>query len=487
MPMMQPPNAFAHTGPGHGQHPFYPPPPSQLPTPTDSRPPHPHPPHASAPQQQYAYSVPFPYPPPAQLPMSSGGPPLQTMPSQQHTSIPGNAQHITGVRRAVSASQQRPIPSAHASTSRQGPPPPVPYPQEPQLVPSNYSTSPQVRISTSILPPLPPPPPARGPGHGGELPVLDSPEYIEELKRRVKFHEEERTRLAEAVRTLEGLLARAHQQYVANGREHTEFVKQATEKNHGLRAERDTARGERDAALAECQRLRSQRDEAVHNGLGLRREQVQFQERMRELEETVQRWQQTGTASLTHIQRLRGERDELKARVKHWEAAAREAAATTAVVVPKVEGVVDEKAPDALITPKPEPLDDLELQYPPDEPEPEPMAGPSTSLPDDAATLYSAGPSTSPSTFIAWEPPPPPFEAPEDRKRTREEYEAGADADGEARPSVRPRLDADADADADGGFSMGPAFPLPRDVSLAVGALNSPVRYFMEVRRKAHG
>ncbi|KAJ7740596.1 hypothetical protein B0H16DRAFT_1566917 [Mycena metata] len=503
MPMMQPPphsNAFAHAAPGHGQPPYYPPPPSQLPpAPTDPMASHPHPSHASAPQQQYAHFVSFPHHPPAQPSMPRGGPPPQPMPAQRQTSLPDNARHV-GVQPVVPTSQQRPMPSSHASTSHQGPPPPVPYPQEHHSGPSNYSTSlhpSQLRASTSALPFLPPPPHPHGPGNGGELPILDSPEYVEELKRQIKFHEEERTRLVEAARKFE-------EQYVAHARNQAEFIRQATEKNNGLRAERDAALGERDAVQAECHRLRHQRgearDEAARNALMLGKVQMEgrtaierLQKRVQELEQTVQKWRQVGRAQYAHGERLKGERDELKARVQRLE---REAAA----VVPKVEGV-DKKAPDALITPKSEPIDDieLELQYPPDEPGSQPIAGPSTSFPDDASTLYSpndalstlysAGPSTSPSTFIAWELPPS-FEQPEDRKRTREEYEGGttADADDQARPAVRPRLEADAPADE--GFSLGPAFPLPRDVSLGVGAMNSPVRYFthvMEVRRKAGG
>jgi hypothetical protein len=125
------------------------------------------------------------------------------------------------------------------------------------------------------------------------------------------------------------------------------------------------------------------------------------------------------------------------------------------------------------VTPKSEALDELELQYPPEPMAEEPIASTSAVTLDSAP---SASAEASSSSFFTWEPPP---KQEQDRKRSRAEYEADSDAtDAGMRAVVRARLQSPSP-------SMGPAFPILTEVD--VKALNSPLRWFMEVRRREGG
>jgi hypothetical protein len=124
------------------------------------------------------------------------------------------------------------------------------------------------------------------------------------------------------------------------------------------------------------------------------------------------------------------------------------------------------------VTPKSEALDELELQYPPEPVAPEEPIASTSAVTLDSAPFAPAEASSS--SFFTWEPPQE-----QDRKRSRVEYEADNDgADAGMRAAVRARLQSPSP-------SMGPAFPILTEVD--VKALNSPLRWFMEVRRREGG
>ncbi|KAJ7618550.1 hypothetical protein FB45DRAFT_931895 [Roridomyces roridus] len=110
-------------------------------------------------------------------------------------------------------------------------------------------------------------------------------------------------------------------------------------------------------------------------------------------------------------------------------------------------------------------------------------------------------PSLSDSKFYTWDPPDP------DRKRPRAKYEEEDDVKVEAgveRAAQRPRYEqedskllisvkaenvkAEEGEESDSSaISMGPAFPIPRELNFDVKTQTSPVHYFMEIRRKTEG
>ncbi|KAJ7499851.1 hypothetical protein FB451DRAFT_1430380 [Mycena latifolia] len=262
-------------------------------------------------------------------------------------------------------------------------------------------------------------------------------------------------------------------------------VTQLKTENERLRKERDEARGQCERLRLEFNGMEHARDAAREMGWAAQRElaerlqvepalRQELEDRaqrertlQRELEEQVQarrREQEVANATLRHfvvqtsqyrrsamqtVAQLTKERDALNARL---------AAGEGVKVDPGGEapfmGTQQTNPLAADLVPKPEPLDDLdlELQYPPETPEAAPIA-----------------PDADGSTYYTWDPPPD-----QDRKRRREEYdEKGADVEGRA--AVRARLLSPTP-------SLGPAFPAPRAVD--VKTLNSPVHYFMQIRRK---
>ncbi|KAJ7711147.1 hypothetical protein B0H14DRAFT_3172247 [Mycena olivaceomarginata] len=253
----------------------------------------------------------------------------------------------------------------------------------------------------------------------------------------------------------------------------------------GLRAA-DGADGAAPAGRAE-RRARGGRAAAGHCGaLGKAR---------RAALDEVQRANGVALASQRDVERLRRERNGLRARLN--------------AVPPEATIKHDPDLRPKSEPPKSEPLDELELQYPPEVEE----AVATTSIsPIDSARSFPPAAASS-SAHFTFDPASGQESSQEDRKRSRAEYEADAgldlagyaDADADAgdegaqRSAPRPRLLLPRPAPAPslgpefppalvgGGGGGGAAFAFPQLRAMDVKGMNSPVRWFMAVRRKGAG
>ncbi|KAF7331097.1 hypothetical protein MVEN_02450000 [Mycena venus] len=279
----------------------------------------------------------------------------------------------------------------------------------------------------------------------------------------------------------------------------TTRAKQAAEMETRLRNERDESRGQ-------CDKLQKERDELsrqcsasetklVQSAQERSVEQADHQNALAalnlhnsEIKGIATALSQQLSAYRQEAESLRQERNELRARI--------ESSTQSAMLVDPEPKASIKSEPD--LAPKSELkselLDELELQYPPEPAAPEePIAStsataiipPLSSVPSAA----DASASSESSTFYTWDLPPDlkqeQKQEQEDRKRSRAEYDADGDAtDGDTRGAARRRLQSSP------APTLGPKFPemqFPELRPVDVKALNSPVRFFMEVRRKQQG
>ncbi|KAJ7650998.1 hypothetical protein FB45DRAFT_29434 [Roridomyces roridus] len=222
------------------------------------------------------------------------------------------------------------------------------------------------------------------------------------------------------------------------------------------------------AAAATEQRLRKERDDArvqvseyavMHEEAQLFIQSIQHQKELLEqavhalrtdndqLKLTMRRFGQSAKA---HFYRMQAQLDEAKA------------ASQAKPAEPSIKSEPDMDVPE---------LEDLDLQYPP-EPSPPPLPA-IASMSVGGGSVFSMDNLTPGSTFYTWDPPP-------DRKRGRPDCKEEEDDDDV--DVKRPRRDS---SSSDLEISMGPAFPIPRELNFDVKTLSSPVHYFMEIRRKA--
>ncbi|KAJ7775706.1 hypothetical protein DFH07DRAFT_88576 [Mycena maculata] len=386
-----------------------------------------------------------------------------------------------------------PLRRPSGSQSHITPPPPLSLPQ-PHSVPHSYP-------STSLRP-LPAPTESQA-----SQPIttamsaseVDRAVHVQYLEARLKwlgdmlvFSETDRKRINdEANAAMTELHARLTRRAQDGARVAAANVRLA-EENARLRRERDEARAAVHVRGEACHMLQGQlAAAAAETGRALQNAAKEHEQVRRRDQEVLAGAQhqvkslQRGVANAMQkarvlVEQLVRERDALAARLaKVGEGGSGEHAS-------EQEG---QMKPEPDLTPKSEPLDELELQYPPDMPEPAPIASSSVlpvaptvgsswssvfpmaatssavppaapTAPSSIASLLPTDAPTSGSAFFTWDPPPDPGP---DRKRRRVEYEAADDA----------------------AVSLGPAFPIPRQIDVKM--LNSPVHWFMEIRRKAEG
>ncbi|KAJ7819760.1 hypothetical protein B0H14DRAFT_3472807 [Mycena olivaceomarginata] len=241
-------------------------------------------------------------------------------------------------------------------------------------------------------------------------------------------------------------------------------------------------RGERNEARAEGARLQGTCD-------ALRRECGALGKARRAALDEVQRVHGVALASQRDVERLRRERNGLRARLN----------AVAQEVTIKLDPDLRPKSEPS----KSEPLDELELQYPP---EVEEAVATMSISPIDSARSF-------PPAHFTFDPASGQESSQEDRKRSRAEYEAEADGagdnpgldlagyadagdEGAQRSAPRPRLLLPRPAPSlgpefppalPGGGGGGAAFAFPQLRAMDVKGMNSPVRWFMAVWRKGAG
>ncbi|KAJ7342582.1 hypothetical protein DFH08DRAFT_241075 [Mycena albidolilacea] len=425
------------------------------------------------PQRQRIYAAPINLsanPPPVQVPQRpfAAGPVSRPSSSSSQPPAPTNAY------------PPRPsYPAMTAPSALSGPP----HPQPPTNAPRHHPQAPMLSTSQSQL---------RAPLSAPLSTVLESAwaEYTHKLEARVAQMESdaltaaaEKARLATELRQA-GATVQGLQNYLQQ-MEQTEV----------------RLRGERGEARAEVERLRGMCD-------AFKRECGALGKARREALEEVQRVNGVALASQRDVERLRQERNGLRARLRLLSTNGALDAPGTHVVASDMTIKPDPDLRPKSEPPKSEPLDELELQYPPDVEEAVANTNAmSISLIDNALSF----PTDASSTHFTFDPASG-QDSQEDRKRSRVEYEADganadldlagyADAEGAQRSAPRPRLlhprpapslgpefpPALAGGTNAGGGGGGAAFAFPQLRSMDVKGMNSPVRWFMAVRRKGTG
>ncbi|KAJ6579615.1 hypothetical protein DFH09DRAFT_331899 [Mycena vulgaris] len=471
---------------------------SQPPTPTDSR-------HRIASGSQG--SSPSAYPPPA--PNTHWQPTQSIPPSSSQLPIPADIQPPQGVRLMLPPRPQpqrsiRPAPlrttnppiasSSRLPTLTDARAPPITLPQSSLLPGSAAPYNPQFSLPQQQLPTptsaRPPAPLPRASLPAASLPAVQAA-HTHGLEERIRFLERSLGDAEDAKLQLSNEVVRLQAETTRMRTERDDARaqrQQLLQERQQLLQERNTLGQERDQVMRECLQLRQAHDRTLEKTVHMRRgldeqmttmlrmqdehaqAQLQDRERLAAMEQANEQiraafleLKQKATAHLVgaarNIKKLtaeRAERAELSAQLAVAVAGSGEEAQVepgggevkdepsgeAAKVEPAEEADGQMTAPDAERVPKPEPMEDfeLELQYP-----------------SDASTSASASTLPAPSIFT-WDPPPD-----RDRKRSRAEYEVDDDA-------------------ADGELSLGPAFPVPRAVD--VKALNSPLNWYFEVRRR---
>ncbi|KAJ7476888.1 hypothetical protein B0H11DRAFT_1303326 [Mycena galericulata] len=402
-------------------------------------------------------------PPPPSLPTASASPTAYS----PHGYPPNSNSKRLNLSASASSSSSQPIPA---------PPPPLPPP------PHSHQHS---------NPPLHPPPRPSQPHPRSEVDRLAHTHYLEarvswllgalaESEAARGQLADDQTQKADTIRDLTRRLYMAQEDSAraikANERLAAEVRRVGRERNEAM-AELETRGREVQALRGELQVVRA---ESAHRMQAAAEEHTRAElgaRRIKKLEDMLTTFMQRANVRVAELER---ERNQLAARLSSADTKG-DPGAEEVKIKPEPDS-----GPELDLAPKMEALDDLELQYPPT---PAPVASTSTlPTPADASTSEA---STSGSSFLTWDPPPEPSEADHrpSRKRRREEYEAAdseAIANTDSEGIVDMNVDVDTgDSDAAMEPSMGPDYPMLRGLGVDVKALNSPIRWFIEIRRQA--